>query len=861
MVSTTMGDDTNGQSRTVAILLTAGFLLIGVVGMGLTAAALFDVESPLTDSGEQERTQERNGGERTTAQEPTDRGQADNGDRDRRDSRTGDRQDRPNNRYQDGDNTAGGENEETAGDSTESQETEFGGVRESAEQQVPDPGRDCNSEVPPRDLEAFLEEMKGTGVSNDPYEITTVCELQAMNADLDAEYILADDINAFDTSEWNDGKGFTPIGANESFTGSLDGLFRAVGGLTINRTDDVGLFAEVGATAEIKRLDLVEADVRGESRVGTLAGDVDTQVDVTTVTVDGSVRGDTQVGGVVGVNDGVLTDVSSDVTVRAKGTAGGLAGNNDENGIIDAGTAATELDATVNLTESADPTGLGGLVGINEGTVTDGTVRTTMTVTSIESADADSRLRSGGVVGISTETGEITGTVGETVTITGTEHTGDVAGFVGSNQGTIRRSETAGTVTGASGAGFAVTNSGVIEASTTTADVIGTAGFVQVNSGTIVESTATGDVNSSTIAGGFASSNSGRISESTATGSVDATEQAGGFLALNNQGLVNDSVATGDVETGPNSQETGGFAGRNTGVLGNITARGDVTGSAAVGGAVGANRNTLQSATATGDVSGQTRVGGLVGENQANLTDSSATGNVSGVEEVGGAIGLHRNIRDDPIVADTTATGAVHVATERAGSDDASQFGGFVGVNEALITTSIASGAVNPSGDSLETAGGFAGVNDGRLRQTQASSNVTADGTAGGLASVNNGRIAQSAATGAVGAGEAAGGLLGRNGGSVTNTFAAGSVSNASVAGGLVGIQEQTGGVERSYWDVERTGQRDSTGDSPNTTEVEGLDTDLMQGNAAIENMDEFDFEEIWATTDEYPQLRDAGPS
>jgi hypothetical protein len=878
-----MTDDTNGQSRTVAILLTAGFLLMGVVGLGLTAAVLFDVETPVTDSDSQDRTPERNGGERAPARGPSEPEQADDGGTDRQNSRASDGQDEPDNSYQDGENTANDRTDEPADDT---QEPNFDEGADGDQQPPPDSGRECTPDEAPRNLAAFLDEMEGSGLSNDPYEITTVCELQAMNADLDAAYLLGDDIDAFQTPEWNDGKGFTPIGATESFTGSLDGLFRAIGGLTINRSGDAGLFASVGATAEIERLDLVAADVRGADRVGALAGAVDTQVDVTTVSVDGTIRGDDRVGGVVGVNDGVLTDVTSDVSIEANETAGGLAGTNGENGIIDGGTAETALDATVNLTASAETTGLGGLVGVNQGTVTGGTVTATMTVTSAGGPDPDSRPRSGGVVGVSTDSGEITDTVGETVLITGTENARDVAGFVGANRGTIRQSETAGTVTGT--AGFAVTNSGVIEDSTTTAAVTGSAGFVesnsgtilestatgdvdnvdsptsaggfvQVNSGTIVASTATGNVNSSTNAGGFASSNGGRISESTATGDVDASDKAGGFLVLNIQALVNDSAATGDVETGPDSVETGGFAARNTGTLQNITARGDVTGSESVGGAVGHNRDALQRATATGDVSGHTRVGGLVGDNQANVTDSTATGNVSGVETVGGAIGLHRNIGDDPIVADTTATGTLTVGTDRQGSDDASQFGGFVGVNEAVITTSIAAGAVNPSDDSLATAGGFAGENEGRLTETQASGNVTADETAGGLAAVNTGRIVHSAATGAADGGEAAGGLLGRNGGSVSNTFAAGTVSSASVAGGLVGSQEQTGGVERSYWDVERTGQQASTGASPNTTDVEGLDTEQMQGEAAIQNMDDLDFEDVWTTTDDYPRLRDAG--
>jgi hypothetical protein len=136
---------------------------------------------------------------------------------------------------------------------------------------------------------------------------------------------------------------------------------------------------------------------------------------------------------------------------------------------------------------------------------------------------------------------------------------------------------------------------------------------------------------------------------------------------------------------------------------------------------------------------------------------------------------------------------------------------------------------------------------------------VTADETAGGLAAVNTDRIASSAATGAVAGGEVAGGLVGRNDGDVTNTFAVGPLSGVSTAGGLAGSQAGDGSLEKSYWDVEITGQQNATGNSAETTRVEGLETNQMQGEAASQNMDDLDFEDTWVTTDSYPQLRDAG--
>jgi hypothetical protein len=45
----------------------------------------------------------------------------------------------------------------------------------------------------------------GAGKEEDPYQITTVEQLQEMNDDLDAHYILMNDIDASDTENWNVG--------------------------------------------------------------------------------------------------------------------------------------------------------------------------------------------------------------------------------------------------------------------------------------------------------------------------------------------------------------------------------------------------------------------------------------------------------------------------------------------------------------------------------------------------------------------------------------------------------------------------------------------------------------------------------
>lgn len=62
------------------------------------------------------------------------------------------------------------------------------------------------------------------------------------------------------------------------------------------------------------------------------------------------------------------------------------------------------------------------------------------------------------------------------------------------------------------------------------------------------------------------------------------------------------------------------------------------------------------------------------------------------------------------------------------------------------------------------------------------------------------------------------------------------------------------GSIHSSYWDTDSILQSDSVGRgaSDGTT---GLTTSEMQGSVAEENMTEFDWTEIWITTDGYPIL------
>ncbi|WP_447415154.1 hypothetical protein, partial [Clostridium perfringens] len=79
--------------------------------------------------------------------------------------------------------------------------------------------------------------------------------------------VLAADIDASGTVNWSAGRGFQPIGKStaEPFTGSLNGQFHTVNGLTINRPTDneIGFIGNLGSPGKISNIGLVETFIIG----------------------------------------------------------------------------------------------------------------------------------------------------------------------------------------------------------------------------------------------------------------------------------------------------------------------------------------------------------------------------------------------------------------------------------------------------------------------------------------------------------------------------------------------------------------------------------------------------------------------
>jgi hypothetical protein len=263
------------------------------------------------------------------------------------------------------------------------------------------------------------------------------------------------------------------------------------------------------------------------------------------------IAGNQYVGGLAGLNSGTIRRCSVAGSMRATDTVGGLAGRN-KGGTIE----SCSTEAAV----AADNSGGGGLAGSNEG----------------------------GLISSCRTTGMVTGTMA-------------VGGLLGGNS--------AGTVTGCS---------------------------------------ATCTVQGDTEVAGLAGYNGGTISLCSASGTVTGTGHLiGGLTGSNGEtGKLVYCSATGNVD---GKTYTGGLAGHSTGPIVSCFAAGSVSGDYYVGGLAGVSYAAIERCYATGAVTGLGSLGGLVGEqNWTFVVQCYSTGKVKGTgEKIGGLTGSGGGSRKD----------------------------------------------------------------------------------------------------------------------------------------------------------------------------------------------------------------------
>ena len=172
----------------------------------------------------------------------------------------------------------------------------------------------------------------------DYMRVHDVYELQHIEANLRGRYMLANDINAGETSGWNQGiyvvEGFKPIGGNGSsgpeFKGRFDGVGHRIEHLHINRQEAdensyIGLFGNVNG-ARVENLSIVDGYVGGDTHVGGIVGAAERTL-IRNVSFSGVVSGSDYFGGIVGTAKyGTICNAYNAGKVDAGTYVGGIVG-------------------------------------------------------------------------------------------------------------------------------------------------------------------------------------------------------------------------------------------------------------------------------------------------------------------------------------------------------------------------------------------------------------------------------------------------------------------------------------------------------------------------------------------------------
>ncbi len=658
----------------------------------------------------------------------------------------------------------------------------------------------------------------------------------------------------------------------QAFHGILDGNGHTITGLHINRSDQfaVGLFGVISEQGSVKDLTISGVNITGEMGVGGLAGASFGEVE--SCTVSGHVTGESMVGGLLAMNGGTVNHSFTTVVVSATGefdfgmeaelslagglvamnegsindshatgpvaggsAVGALAGmnmgwiaNSTASGDVTAealvgGLVAANIEGTLyrclasgNVTangvfefdEGMEVSAVGGLVGFNDGDVTD----------CHASGDVNGVAVVGGLAGMNTGSISDSSAIGD-VLATGSMSMGPMevsmaGGLIGLSMGDVTGSHAGGDVNGGSALGGLIGfNDGVVHASHSTGDVTGTdfiGGLVALNDGTISSSNASGDVVGSNQTGGLVGiALNGLIDGCNATGTVAGMNQVGGLVG-NSNATVQSSFYSG-VVTGADT--VAGLVGYSTGDIIDSYALVTVTGSGSkVAGLVGESRALISGCHAYGDVEGGDNTAGLVAFNRDDIEGSHFIGNVEGLEGSGGLVSTNWGSVDD-----SNSSGTVHGlsivgglvayngdSTSITGSSSSStvqgdeRVGGLIGYNKGLVTGCFNDGAVNGS----QFVGGLVGYNllGSEIKASSSTATVTGGTHVGGLVGLNQGLVDESHSSGDVNAtSNNCGGLVGSNHGDVNSSYSVSDVNGTTYVGGLVGSNNDNGVINDSY--------------------------------------------------------------
>jgi hypothetical protein len=687
----------------------------------------------------------------------------------------------------------------------------------------------------PIDSQSFLG--SGSGTQADPYLIYTAEQLNNIAlfpCFFDRHFKLMDDIDLADFT----GTSFNII---LRFTGTFDGNGHTISNFTYTSsgTSYIGLFGYVDdPNAEIKNLGLINPNIDAGTgySVGSMVGLLGDSTITNCYVEGGSVAGRSNVGGLVGSNNGTISSCYATASVFGDYLVGGLLGYN-ENSIIDCHTSGnvtggdnsyyvgglcgksagphhgTDQSRIQNCFSKATVTGdesVGGLIGHNGRTVTG-----CYSTGSVIGRD-DYSWRIGGLIGRNGGHGSIKNCY-STGSVVGDEYVG---GFVGDNEGTVVASywdiETSGKTT--SNGGIGLTTGEMQMASTFVC--WGYEPVWTIDEGLyyprLVWENKPGElitVPSDLYGGGTGEPEDPYL--------IYTAEQLN-MIGLYSCNWNKDFKLMEDIDLSE-------FTGTSFNIIGNDYLN---TFSGVFDGNGRKIFNFIYTSTSIDDIGlfGWVRgvikdlvlidpnvdagtgyyVGSLVGDLYFGTVTNCCVegGSVEGDSYVGGLVG--RNYH-----------GKISKCYSTAGVSAKQWVSGLVGYNNhGTITNCYSSGTV--SGDSY--VGGMVGRNRyGAIYNCCSTGSILGNKYVGGLVGEEyRGTIDNSYSTCSVSGEQRVGGLVGMNNqGTINNCYSKGSVTGMTNVGGLVGYKWK-GEVNNSFWDIETSGQDWSDGGT-------GLPTDQMK--------------------------------
>lgn len=580
---------------------------------------------------------------------------------------------------------------------------------------------------------------------------------------LDANFLLKNDIDASGLVGADGNTTYETIagGKNQSYTGTFDGLGNRIIGLTA----DKGLIANNSGT--VQNLEIYSSVFTGKNAGAVASNNSGLISNVTGL--GNSITGTGSIGGMVGINQGLMENLSDQSTVIARENtiAGGIAGTN-RGSIFN---AQTNSAGTTNI-DSTNASQMGGIAGVNY----------------------DGNGEASGISNVSAH-----GVTGKKL------HTETAGGIVGMNHGTIHEAYNESVLNGSTGIG-GIAGSNQNDANKT-ASISNVANAMEI----------IGDAGSTDVGGLVGNQQSGAISDGRNTGTISGSQNVGGMVGTNGKDSTLNNLENGSVAKITGVKNVGGIAGNNEGTISaenqsTLMNKGEIYGWENVGGIAGKNSGTIENVNSDiylhiigdtekdqlkgslTDISDHAQFfGGVTGENVGTITNATNSATVEAAEAtyVGGIVG--RNTKDKP---NNKMGQLLGMGNSNQGKVIGKNYvGGVIGKNEVAITGEEGKDekgndktvGVTNSGTVIATAGGAGGIigeNDANISYTI----MKNEGEVHGNASASSASEQENGT----------GGIIGVNGenvkianSSMMNTLK-GQVTGISNVGGLIGINHGT---------------------------------------------------------------------